>query len=82
MYEFAQKKGEKVYNHKNISSTFPFDKLKCFFTDRQIEIIIKKYNREKLTKTEGEYYSRTIKKKIQAISNVQLNKIAEQILLL
>ena len=31
--------------------------LSSIFTDRQIEIIFKKYKGEKLTKTESEYYS-------------------------
>lgn len=54
--------------------------LSSIFTDRQIEIIMKKYKGEKLTKTEGEYFSRTIKKKLKAISNNNLHKISKQIL--
>jgi hypothetical protein len=41
------------------------------FTDRQIKIIINKYNGLILTKTETEYYSRTIKprlKKLKALT--------------
>jgi len=56
--------------------------LNAFFTDRQIEIIMKKYNGEKLTKSEGEYYSRSIKKKIVALANKRLNQMAEQILIM
>jgi hypothetical protein len=54
--------------------------LKQFFTERQIEIIFKKFNQEKLTKTETEYYSRSIKKKLVAISNRRLHEKSRQIL--
>jgi hypothetical protein len=66
---------EKPEEKPNLSSH-----LSQLFTKRQIEIIFKKYNEEPLTKTEAEYYSRSIKKKLVAISNEKLFEIGGQIL--
>jgi hypothetical protein len=56
------------------------DKLSLFFTDRQLEIIYKKYDGEILTKTEKEYYSRSIKKKLQALADENIADFSKQIL--
>ena len=47
--------------------------MKTLFTENQIEIINKRILNEKLTKTEREYYSRTIKKRLIAIQYVAKN---------
>lgn len=43
--------------------------LSCFFTNRQLDLIYRKvlYTRRCFSKTENEYYSRAIKKKLKAI---------------
>lgn len=41
------------------------------FTNRQLELIFKKYNQLPLTKTEMEYYSRIIKKRLKGMLNVE-----------
>lgn len=64
-----------TYHHNIIK-----EKLKVFFTDRQLEIIIKKYDGEILTKTEKEYYSRSIKKKLQALTDKNIADFSKQIL--
>lgn len=48
------------------------DALKSFFTDRQILLIYRKvlYTSKCFSKTEGEYYSRIIKKKLKAIQKM------------
>lgn len=46
------------------------------FTKRQKVIFMKKLNNEKMTKTEKEYYSRIIKKKVTALSNKKLHELA------
>ena len=48
------------------------DALKSFFTDKQILLIYRKvlYTSKCFSKTEGEYYSRTIKKKLKAIQKM------------
>ncbi len=43
---------------------------------KQKEIFLKKLKGEKLTKTEREYYSRSIKKKVLALANPDLHKLA------
>lgn len=54
--------------------------LQTFFSNRQIDIILKKINTNKLSKTEREMYSRSIKKKLRALANNQLFNIANQMI--
>jgi hypothetical protein len=42
--------------------------IKEYFTDRQLDIILKRYNQLQLSKTESEYYSRIIKKRLVELS--------------
>lgn len=46
------------------------------FTHKQKELIKKRSRGETLTKTEREYYSRRLKKKILALTNQDLQRIA------
>jgi len=50
--------------------------LSTLFSPKQKELVFKKYNKESLTKTEQEYYSRVVKKKIMALANSELRRIA------
>ncbi|MDD5210446.1 MAG: hypothetical protein PHV36_13730 [Elusimicrobiales bacterium] len=50
------------------------------FTQRQKELFLKKLRRKKMTKTEKEYFSRVIKKKVQALANEDLHNLARKIL--
>jgi hypothetical protein len=54
--------------------------LRTFFSNRQIEIIHRRFNNKKLSKTEAEMFSRSIKKKLRAIANNQLYNIATSML--
>lgn len=54
--------------------------LNDLFSERQIEIIQKVLAREALTKTEREYYSRVIKKRMAAIANPDLHTLAASVL--
>lgn len=71
-------------NVKNIiSQKDEFDlefALSQVFSPKQKELFMKKINGIKLTKTEKEYYSRTVKKKVIALSNDTLNKLAKKLL--
>ena len=49
------------------------------FSKKQKEIFLKKLKGEKLTKTEREYYSRSIKKKVLALANPDLHKLASKL---
>ena len=50
--------------------------LSTLFSPKQKELVLKKYHGESLTKTEQEYYSRVVKKKIEALANSELRRIA------
>jgi hypothetical protein len=50
------------------------------FSPKQKELFFKKLKGEKFTKTESEYYSRAVKKKVLALANTELNKMAKQLL--
>ncbi len=50
------------------------------FSKKQKELFLKKLRGEKLNKTEREYYSRSIKKKVLALANSDLHKLAERLI--
>jgi hypothetical protein len=50
------------------------------FSKKQKELFLKKLKGERLTKTEKEYYSRAVKKKVLALSNVDLHKLATRLI--
>ncbi len=54
--------------------------LSQLFTPRQKELVLKKFRGEKLTKTEKEYYSRTVRKKLSAMANADLHQLAVKLL--
>ncbi len=49
--------------------------LGALFAPKQKEIVLKKYNGETLNKTEQEYYSRKVKKKLEAMANSEVKKV-------
>ena len=49
------------------------------FSKKQKELFLKKLKSEKLTKTEREYYSRSVRKKVLALSNSDLHKLASRL---
>jgi hypothetical protein len=54
--------------------------LSQIFSARQKELIVKKLKGDKLTKTEKEYYSRVVKKKLSALANPDLHRLAQRAL--
>lgn len=50
------------------------------FSPKQKELFLKKLKREKLTKTEKEYFSRAVKKKVLALANPELHRLARKLL--
>jgi len=50
------------------------------FSPKQKELFLKKLKREKLTKTEKEYYSRVVRKKVLALANPELHRSARRLL--
>jgi len=57
--------------------------LRCFFTDRQLNLIYRKvlYTPKCFSKTDNEYYSRVIKKKLKAIQRLNRFKQLLEIML-
>ena len=50
------------------------------FSPKQKELFLKRFKGEKLTKTEREYYSRTVKKKVVALANTELYRMSQDLL--
>jgi hypothetical protein len=50
------------------------------FSPKQKELFKKKLDGLPLNKTEQEYYSRAVKKKVMALANVELHKMARRLL--
>lgn len=51
--------------------------LSTLFSPKQKELVLKKLNGEPLNKTEKEYFSRTVRKKLEALNNSQVRKVAK-----
>jgi len=49
------------------------------FSPKQKELFLKKLKREKLTKTEAEYFSRVVKKKVWALANPELHRLSRRL---
>lgn len=50
------------------------------FSPKQKELFLRKLKGEKLTKTEKEYFSRTVKKKVLALANPEMHRLAQKLL--
>lgn len=50
------------------------------FSPKQKELFLKRLKREKLTKTENEYFSRVVKKKVLALANPELHRLSQRLL--
>ncbi|MFH0772346.1 MAG: hypothetical protein V1933_06985 [Candidatus Omnitrophota bacterium] len=53
--------------------------LSQMFPPKQKELFMKKLRNEKMSKTEREYYSRVVRKKVQALANSELNSLAQKL---
>ncbi|MBK7749679.1 MAG: hypothetical protein IPI39_20790 [Candidatus Obscuribacter sp.] len=70
-----QENSVKETGRRKASSIF-LHALNLLFTDRQRELIFKLLNKKELTKTEREYYSRTVKPRLKALRNTDLMSLA------
>jgi hypothetical protein len=50
------------------------------FSPKQKELFLKRFKGEKFTKTEQEYYSRAVKKKVVALANTELHRMSHELL--
>jgi len=53
--------------------------LSTLFSPKQKELVLKRLKGEPFTKTENEYYSRVVKKKLEALANSELKRIATKL---
>ncbi len=53
--------------------------LNTLFAPKQKELILKKLEGEPFTKTEQEYYSRVVKKKLDALADSKVTRIAKSL---
>ena len=75
----AQKPETTDYEPKTIKPQRSADldtSLDRLFSPKQKDLVFKKLNSEAFTKTEREYYSRVVRKKLLSIAGVQVNRIA------
>ena len=54
--------------------------LSQMFSPKQKDLFLKRLKGELLTKTEREYFSRTVKKKATALANTELHQLAQKVL--
>ena len=78
--DWAIKIKEMVEEHKNRKEEILDQSLSVFFTVRQKQILYRKYFGLPLSKTEGEVFSRVIKKRIRALANKGIVEYAFNIL--
>lgn len=57
----------------------PHRNLRLLFAPKQEALILKRLNGEEFTKTEREYYSRVVKKKLRAIADPDLQQLASRL---
>ncbi len=73
----AEKTSRMKEKHEELSLEYALSQV---FSPKQKELFKKKLNGEVLTKTEKEYYSRTVKKKVSALANPELHRFAQKLM--
>ncbi len=73
----AEKNRQKKDSNESLSLEYSLSQL---FSPRQKELFKKKLEGLPMTKTEREYYSRAVKKKVAALANLELNRMAQRLL--
>ncbi|MDF1580044.1 MAG: hypothetical protein P1P74_04600 [Desulfuromonadales bacterium] len=78
---YYEEKVEKDRRRKDRYEEFSLEyALSQVFSPKQKELFRKKLEGDPLTKTEQEYYSRTVKKKVVALANSELHSLARKLL--
>lgn len=79
--DYFGKSGARMENILSVREEFGLEySLSQIFSPAQKEIILKKLRREKLSKTETEYFSRVVKKKLLALANPDLHRLARRLI--
>lgn len=78
---YYEQKAQKDRRRKERYEEFSLEyALSQVFSPKQKELFKKKLEGDPLTKTEQEYYSRTVKKKVVALANSELHSLARRLL--
>ncbi len=78
---YFEQKAERDRRRKDKYEEFSLElALSQIFSPKQKELFKKKLEGDALTKTEQEYYSRTVKKKVVALANSELHSLARMLL--
>lgn len=82
MFElYYEKDAEKNRQKKESSESLSLEySLSQMFSPKQKELFKKKLEGLPLTKTEREYYSRAVKKKVSALANAELHRLAQRLM--
>jgi len=72
----AEKSRQKKEKYEELSFEYSLSQM---FSPKQKELFKKKLEGLPLTKTEREYYSRTVKKKVVALANSELHRMAQRL---
>lgn len=73
----AEKTRQLKEKHEELSLEYALSQL---FSPKQKELFKKKLNGSPLNKTEKEYYSRTVKKKVSALANPELHRLSQKLM--
>jgi hypothetical protein len=73
----AEKNRQKKESSESLSLEFSLSQM---LSPKQKELLKKKLEGLPLTKTESEYYSRTVKKKVVALANSELHRMAQRLM--
>jgi hypothetical protein len=74
---YFKEQEEELSNFASAKEEMGFEyALSQVFSPKQKELFLKRLKNEKMTKTEREYYSRAVKKKVEALANPELHKLA------
>lgn len=78
---YFKQNAEKTKKQKETYEEFSLEyALSQLFSPKQKELFKKKLEGAPLTKTEKEYYSRTVKKKVAALANPELHRLAQKLM--
>lgn len=73
----AEKNRKRKEKHEKLSLEYALSQV---FSPKQKELFMKRLEGQSLTKTEREYYSRAVKKKVVALANPELHRLAQRLL--
>ena len=75
--EYLERVIDLIHNNVSFSGDVLYKDLRLLFTDKQIEIILRRFFGLEVTKQDREVFSRRIKKKLMAVRNQDLLKMID-----